>query len=607
MNSSLTPPGSTEEVHADSALVLAPHYDDEVLGCGGLVRRLTAAGATVRVLFVSDSGGEATGEDRRSYTAQRRAEAAAAGEVLGVAGVRHLDLPDRHLTEHLEEIASALGEELVEQRPEMLLVPSPLEGSVDHRATFKAVHRLLGAVRRGDELWPVVQGLEVLTYEVNRPQHPDLLVNIDGQVETLEQAMACYRSQQERHDYLGARLGLARFRTLTLPPDVHHAEAYCRLTLADFTTRSPARLVAHLGGVPELLQVEEGPLISVIVRTLDRPHFLAEALASLAQSTWRRAEVLVVNDGGTPPELPADFPLTLQRIDLPENRGRSGAANAGVAAARGGYITFLDDDDLADPEHLETLAGLVRGGAVRVAYTDAAVGSYEFAEGGFVPRERRLPYSRDFDRELLFFDNYIPMNTLLIERALALEVGEFDPQLPFFEDWDFLLRLAERTEFQHLARVTCEYRQFRGGGHHILGDAPRQRADFLERKAQVIARYAAHWGPETIARVVDRLRAETVAGEEEVSRLVGELGEYYGLNGRLASAERHAEILEAGERRSREEVREVVAEQRRVEELNQKTFAEIDRLNELIRAMESTRAWRVHRWWQRVKPWGPAS
>jgi LmbE family N-acetylglucosaminyl deacetylase/glycosyltransferase involved in cell wall biosynthesis len=621
MNSTLSPPGSTEDIHADSALVLAPHYDDEVLGCGGLVSRLTARGATVEVLFLTDSGGGAAGEERRTYSGRRKAEAAAACEVLGVAETEHLDLLDGRLAQYQDELVTALRGALLAKRPEVLLVPSPLEASSDHRATFQAVHHLLGAVRRGDELWPVVQGLRVLTYEVNHPQHPHLLVAIDEQVEVLERAMACYVSQQEHHDYFGASLGLARFRTLTLPPEVQHVEAYCRLTLVDFTTRSPARLVAYLGGAPNFLRVESGPQISVIVRTLNRPQFLREALDSLAASTWRRVEVLVVNDGGVPPDLPADFPFSCRRIDLPENQGRSAAANAGVAAASGDYITFLDDDDLMDPEHLETLAALMAGGSVRVAYTDAAVGVYEFGEGGFVLRERRLPYSRDYDRDLLFFDNYIPMNTLLIERELALEVGEFDPGLPFFEDWDFLLRLAACTDFHHLPKVTCEYRQFRGGGHHILGDAPRQRVDFLERKAEVIARYAERWGPDTVSQVVDRLRAETVAGHEEVSRLVDELGRYYGLNGRLTNAERHIEILEAGEQRTREELRDVVArksetmlelretasELRRVEELNIKTFSEIERLGGLVRAMESTSAWHLHEWWQRVKSWGSRS
>ena len=282
----------------------------------------------------------------------------------------------------------------------------------------------------------------------------------------LEAAMAFYASQEERHPYLNAALGLRRFRTLSLGPEVKLAEGYRRLRMEDFTTRSPAQLVRHLGGDPEISEIREGPRVSVIVRTRNRPDLLAEALASLAQGQYRRAEVVLVNDGGDPPAVPADFPLPVVRVDLDANRGRAGAAEAGVAAAPGDFVAFLDDDDLAAPEHLATLVGMVQAPGVRVAYTDAAVAVYELDAdiGRWVCRERRLPYSRDFDPDVLLVDNYIPFHTLLIERRLFAEAGPFDRSLPFFEDWDFLIRLSALAPFHHLRRVTCEYRHFRGTG-----------------------------------------------------------------------------------------------------------------------------------------------
>ncbi len=616
-----TPPGVTEEVVAKSALVVAPHFDDEVLGCGGLVARLAAAGAEVRVLFLSDGGAEATGhEERAALSERRRREAAAAAAVLGLAGSAELGLPDGRLTRHLDAIAEALRGELLEHRPELLLVTSPLEASSDHRAAFAAVHRVLAGARCGDELERASRGLRVLAYEVNRPLDPDLLVDISGQIETLERAMACYPSQQERHDYLGACLGLAKFRALTLPPEVRAAEAYRRLAVSDFVTRGGARLIAELGGQPRWLTVDEGPSISVIVRTKDRPELLAEALESLAASTYRRAQIVLVNDGGAKPEPPAEFPLPLALVHLAANQGRAAAANAGVAAATGDYVAFLDDDDLVEPEHLETLAGLVGAADVRVAYTDAAVGVYELdAETGWRCVERRLPYSRDFDPELLLFDNYIPFNTLLIERRLFTSVGELDPGFPFFEDWDFLIRLAQRAPFHHLPRVTCEYRHFRDAGHHILGDNPRRRADFLEVKARVLAKHAARRDEATTAAVIDRLRAEAVGEQEEGRRLAGELRRseerYHRSNGRVASLELHQKVLEQSEGRARTELQQVQQSlwetQQALRETQQaweeqgselrRTYGEIERLGELIRAMESTRAWRLHQWWQRQK------
>ena len=656
------PPGETSRVAAERALVLAPHPDDEVLGCGGLLAQLAAGGARIRVLVLSaaaagDGENGRTGE-RGARGERRRRETREALRVLGVSGAaggqgpaRFLDLPDGALGRHLDRVAGAIAEELVTLRPDLVLVPSPLEVSSDHRACFAALHEVLGAIRgsaggrggcsepdAGEELAAVARDLTVLAYEVNHPAYPDLLVDVSGELDLLRRAMACHASQQERHDYLAAGLGLRVFRTLSLPaagPEgVRAAEGYRRLRAADFAGRSPAQLVRHLGGVPELLPVADGPRISVVVRTRDRPGLLAKALASLAEGTYRRFEVVVVNDGGRPPELPADYPVPLERIDLAESMGRAAAANAGLAACSGEWIGFLDDDDLAAPEHLAVLAGAAAAEGVRAVYSDAAVVSLELdpsGEGsGWREAERRLPYSRDFDPDLLLVDNYIPFNTLLFERALAEELerpegaeGPFDPELDIFEDWDFLIRLAARAPLHHVRRVTCEYRHYRGAGHHALGERPRERSDFLAAKARVIRRHAERLDPERLARTVDRLRAEAVEASEEAAaerrsrrraeeersaaedrfhRLNGEVvalrDEVDSLRDRAealstAAEERGAEL----ERLHREEgvLRETVDDQ--TEHLR-RTYAEIERLNGILDELRGATLPGLVRWWR---------
>jgi len=335
VNENLQPPGWTERVHAERVLIAAPHYDDEVLGCGGLAAQLAASGAVVRVLFLTDgSGGAEEIEDRDAYKERRRQEAEQAVRVLGGEGCTSLDIPDGALDRHLRDAEQGLREALLSQRPDLLLIPHPLEVTRDHQAAFAAVHRLLMPVRDGDrdEMVGALSGLRILLYEVNHPGHPDLLVDVTAEQEVLELAMAVYTSQEERHPYLNAALGLRRFRTLSLGPEVKLAEGYRRLRVDDFTTRSPAQLIRHLGGFPEMAMtsevLREGPKVSVIVRTRNRPDLLAEALASLAEGHYRNAEVVLVNDGGDPPAISPDYPLPVVRVDLEQNRGRAGAAEA---------------------------------------------------------------------------------------------------------------------------------------------------------------------------------------------------------------------------------------------------------------------------------------
>ena len=248
----------------------------------------------------------------------------------------------------------------------------------------------------------------------------------------------------------------------------------------------------------------------------------------------------------------------------------------------------IDEYVLSALKHLATLAGLSTAAGTRVVYTDAAVGVYELCpEAGWREVDRRLPYSRDFDPELLLFDNYIPFNTLLIERGLFDEVGPFDSTFPFFEDWDMLIRLAATSPFHHLPQVTAEYRHFRGGDH-ILGERPNERADFLAMKARVIDKHRERHTPELIARVVDGLRAEAVAATDSAAFRSAE----------LESARRQFDHDRAALTEALDLHRNAIAEH---DENEQRLYAEIERLNGMIREMEGTKAWKLHRSLERLR------
>jgi hypothetical protein len=136
--------------------------------------------------------------------------------------------------------------------------------------------------------------------------------------------------------------------------------------------------------------------------------------------------------------------------------------------------------------------------------------------------------------------------------------------------------------------VTAEYRHFRSGGHHIFGERPDARADFLEVKARVIDKHCRRHTPAAIARVIDRLRAETVAAVQAVADRTAEL-----------EAEHHRH---AGERaalvQELDRHRAATAEHH---DLTSRLYAEIERLNALVSAMESTKAWRLHRAFEKLR------
>ncbi|MGE3619301.1 MAG: PIG-L deacetylase family protein [Acidimicrobiia bacterium] len=147
----------TERAATTSCLVLAPHPDDETLGCGATIARKRAAGTPVRVLFAADGRtshrSAVVGPDELATI--RAGEALAACEVLGVgpADVVQLGLPDETLGARRAELAEALAAELDAHPPDEVRLPSGRDWHPDHRALRAA----LGDVLRGRRRPPQVR------------------------------------------------------------------------------------------------------------------------------------------------------------------------------------------------------------------------------------------------------------------------------------------------------------------------------------------------------------------------------------------------------------------------------------------------------------------
>ena len=128
----------------------------------------------------------------------------------------------------------------------------------------------------------------------------------------------------------------------------------------------------------------EGPLLSVIVPTYNRPALLRNALESLRHQTLEDFECLVINDGGKGVKVPADSRFRV--IDKP-NGGYASALNVGLNEARAPCVSFLDDDDTYSPKRLEIgLKGLERAPLTFCwrAKMDTGVGKYARLLDGWV-------------------------------------------------------------------------------------------------------------------------------------------------------------------------------------------------------------------------------
>jgi LmbE family N-acetylglucosaminyl deacetylase len=135
----------TDLVTRRSALVLAPHPDDETLGCGGTILRKVAAGTPVTVVIVSDGrhSHQSAYLTPDGVGALRRAEVTEAIRRLGLpsGSLRMLEYEDRRLTPYEDELVGVVGKLIAELGPEEVYVTGVFEPHPDHSALGRAARR----------------------------------------------------------------------------------------------------------------------------------------------------------------------------------------------------------------------------------------------------------------------------------------------------------------------------------------------------------------------------------------------------------------------------------------------------------------------------------
>lgn len=136
--------------------MFAPHPDDEVLGCGGVLAMLADRRTPVQVIIMTD--GRASHPGRipiDELVALRRAEAEAAASKLGLPGDAYvfLDFPDHRLDAFHDAAMSRISQLLADFRPEQVFVPHRHDGLLDHEATWTIVMTALSAWGRAIDVF----------------------------------------------------------------------------------------------------------------------------------------------------------------------------------------------------------------------------------------------------------------------------------------------------------------------------------------------------------------------------------------------------------------------------------------------------------------------
>lgn len=212
-------------------LVLAPHADDETLGCGGSIKKYVDAGKYVEVVILTDGrlgdpevrATRAPGlraERENALIALRQQEAREAMGILGVSALTFLAAPDGRLASADAAFTETLSRRFEVVRPDTVFVPFFLDRHTDHLAA----NACLEAVYRRSER---IERVTLAAYEIWSPLVANTLVDISAEAPSKWQAIVAYQSQLKDVDYLNGAKGLNRFRAVAgLLPNSAYAEAF---------------------------------------------------------------------------------------------------------------------------------------------------------------------------------------------------------------------------------------------------------------------------------------------------------------------------------------------------------------------------------------------
>jgi mycofactocin glycosyltransferase len=249
-----------------------------------------------------------------------------------------------------------------------------------------------------------------------------------------------------------------------------------------------------------ITQLEEYPLVSVIVPAYSPSQNLLECLNSLAGLDYPqdKLEVIVVEDGpsNNTPDLSV-FKIT--HIKLEESRGPGAARNAGAIQARGEILAFLDSDCIADKNWLNEIVPFFQLGFI------GAVGGLVagYHKRSLLDRYEEVSSSLNLGQRILFEGNtesvlYVPTCNMLVKREVFNSINGFKVDIRVGEDVDFCWRLRKSGQMLLYTPVGKVYHKHRSQFWKMLlrrsdygsSEAPLYRSDKEKRKSFIIPVWA---------------------------------------------------------------------------------------------------------------------
>jgi len=279
------------------------------------------------------------------------------------------------------------------------------------------------------------------------------------------------------------------------------------------------------------------PMVSVVIPVY-RARYLRAAIDSVLAQTFQDYEIIVVDDGS--PERPDVHGWSVGNPDRlrwlkQANQGPSAARNAGVRAARGVVVAFLDADDTWEPTYLqEQIAAITQEQGLDLVYANW------LTEGQPESARRALEFSRSHApvtcTSLLRNECMIVLSAVVARRQALVDAGLFDEAFRHGEDFDLWLRMLKRgARFAFQRRVLLNRRVHAGSLSYDAvahGEKALLVLEKLLRRGDLAGdeREAGEWRVESLQAEIDVERAKRAVASgdfEAASQALKAANEFY--------------------------------------------------------------------------------
>lgn len=204
-------------------------------------------------------------------------------------------------------------------------------------------------------------------------------------------------------------------------------------------------------------------LVSVIMPAYNAGNYLHDSIQSVQRQTYTNWELIIIDDGSTDntKDLVSEYYLSDARIYYYyQANGKQGKArNNGISKSKGDLLAFLDADDWWVENKLATQVNmLLQQPQITLLFSDG----YHSQNGHITPYQIQVKSTWDADDlSLFFFNNQIPIVSVLVKKSAILSIGGFseEPEIQNVEDYDLWLKLLFADyKFQSIAHPCFYYR-----------------------------------------------------------------------------------------------------------------------------------------------------